>query len=329
MVRRHGFNTTSFQTLEPGYRYFFPSEDAAVAYVDTGAAWVAAGAPLAAPEALGPSVARFIDAAAAAGRRAGFFAVEQRLLQAAGAELEALQIGEQPVWGPADWPQTLGHHRSLREQLRRARAKGVRVRQLTPTELGPGPLREAISALAQRWLDSRALAPLGFLVHLELFAHPEERRCFVAERGGQLVGFAGLIPVPARRGWFLEDLLRDPAAPSGTSELLVDAAMREAACAGSPWFTLGLAPLSGEVSAPLGLVRRTGGLLYDFRGLRAFKAKLRPSTWTPIYLGFPRGQGSLRSLYDGLVAFTGGGLLRFGLRSLARLGPGADGPRLS
>ena len=47
LVRRYGWNATSFQVLEPGYRYFFHGPDAAVAYVDTGRAWVAAGAPAA------------------------------------------------------------------------------------------------------------------------------------------------------------------------------------------------------------------------------------------------------------------------------------------
>lgn len=319
LVRRFGWNATAFQTLEPGYHYYFPSADACVAYVDTGRAWVAAGAPIAAPEALLPSVRCFIEAAETAGRRAGFFAVEERLLLAADAALSAVQIGEQPVWRPADWAETLRKHRSLREQLRRARAKGVVVRQLHPAELGAGPIRAAVEALSRRWLDSRALAPLDFLVRLELFDHAEERQSFVALRGQQILGFAGLVPVPARHGWFLEDLIRDPAAPSGTSELLVDAAMQAAARAGAPWFTLGLAPLSGAVPAPLRVARSTGGVLYDFQGLRAFKAKLRPRAWTPIYLGFPRQQGPVRSLLDGLAAFTGGGFVRFGLRSLARL----------
>ena len=46
LVERHGWNATAFQTVEPGYSYFFHDDDACVAYVDTGSAWVAAGAPL-------------------------------------------------------------------------------------------------------------------------------------------------------------------------------------------------------------------------------------------------------------------------------------------
>ena len=46
LLRAFGFNATSFQILEPGYRYFFDG-DACVAYCETGGAWVAAGAPIA------------------------------------------------------------------------------------------------------------------------------------------------------------------------------------------------------------------------------------------------------------------------------------------
>ncbi|MET0594435.1 MAG: phosphatidylglycerol lysyltransferase domain-containing protein [Polyangiaceae bacterium] len=141
---------------------------------------------------------------------------------------------------------------------------------------------------------------------------------FVALRDGDLVGVACLVPVPGRGGWFIEHLLRDPKAPNGTVELLVDAVMRWAAEAGSSWLTLGLAPLAGDVAGPLGFARRHLRPLYDFEGLRRFKAKLRPSDWMPIYLAFPRSQGPVASTFDALTAFATGGMLRFGLRFVTR-----------
>ena len=66
---------------------------------------------------------------------------------------------------------------------------------------------------------------MAFLVQLEPFGFAEQRRTFIAEQDGRVIGFAGLIPVPARGGWFLEHLVRDPEAPNGTSELLVHAVM--------------------------------------------------------------------------------------------------------
>jgi len=41
VLKRFGWNATSFQVLEPGFQYWFDGEDACVAYVDTGRAWVA------------------------------------------------------------------------------------------------------------------------------------------------------------------------------------------------------------------------------------------------------------------------------------------------
>src|SRR5262245_56652503 len=74
LLRAFGWNATSFQMLEPGLRYWFASSSAAragcVAYVDTGRAWVAAGAPLAADPALGAVARGFVQAAHAAGRQA-------------------------------------------------------------------------------------------------------------------------------------------------------------------------------------------------------------------------------------------------------------------
>ncbi|HEU4752479.1 MAG TPA: DUF2156 domain-containing protein, partial [Armatimonadota bacterium] len=259
---------------------------------------------------------RFIETAAAAGKRACFFAVEGRLVSAA--SLGAYRVGEQPVWNPASWEQVLRTGRSLREQLRRARAKGVTVRPLAPEEVLPGSrVRRAVEGLIGRWLEAHSLAPMEFLVQVSPFEFGEERRLFVAEREGRIAGFLAMVPVYARGGWLLEDLLREPDAPNGTAELLVDHAMRAAAAEGSRYATLGLAPLAG-VGGWLGTVRHWSRRLYDFEGLRAFKAKFRPDHWEPVYLAYPRGQNAVLALLDALSAFAPRGLVRFGLETALR-----------
>ena len=326
LVRRHGWNATSFQVLEPGYRYFFPDDDACVAYVDTGRAWVAAGAPLAEDDRLGAVAMAFVKAARAARRRACFFATEQKF--AAHVPLTCLLVGEQPVWDPRQWERTLKEASSLREQIRRARAKGVEVRALEASvaiseeSAGAAAVDEAatadVVALIDRWSRTRELAPLSFLARVEPLALLPEQRLFVAERDGALVGLLSVVPVWGRGGWFFQNLVRSPEAPNGTSEALVDAAMRAAAAEGRTFVTLGLAPLAGQVPPPLRLARRAGRALYDFEGLRAFKAKLRPGRWDPVYLSFPADSGPVRAVVDVLAAFARGGLWRFGLRTLAR-----------
>lgn len=322
LLQRHGWNSTSFQILEPGFRYWFVSDSAGrdvavIGYVDTGRAWVAAGAPVGPVERYAELTARFVAEARTAGRRVACFATESRFHDTV--DWQSLRVGDQPIWAPDDWASVLKQSRSLREQLRRATAKGVVVRVIDPSELAPGqPVRTALDGLIARWLASRIIAPMGFLVQVDPFTFPAERRYFVAEQAGAVVGFLCVIPIYARRGWFFEDFLRDPSAPNGTVELLVDAGMRAAAAEAMPYVTLGLVPLSGEISPWLRAARRWGSTLYDFDGLRAFKAKLKPRAWDPIYLAYPPSSSGFVAMFDTLTAFARGGLLRFGFETLLR-----------
>jgi phosphatidylglycerol lysyltransferase len=326
-VQRHGWNATSFQILEPGFRYWLDDAERGaparglVAYVDTGRAWVAAGAPVVPADAIAEVSARFIDAARAAGRRAVFFAVEERFLRAT--SLRSMRVGHQPVWDPTGWERTLRGTKKLREQIRRARAKGVRARRLDAAAIEDrsGPTRVAIEALLNRWVASRPMAPMGFLVELQPFLFPEKRRYFVAEHEGRLLGFLAVVPVYERRGWFCEDLIRDPCAPNGTTELLVHEAMVFLGAEGSHYLTLGLSPLAGSVGPVLRAVRSLVSPLYNFTGLHAFKAKLRPARWDSISLAYPAEQSGSLAMLDTLRAFSREGLLRFGVQTLFRVPP--------
>ena len=317
LIKQHGWNSTSFQILEPGFRYWVDGDDACVGYVDTGAAWVVAGAPIAPAERLADVAARFTAAAAAQGRRVCCFGTEARFQEVV--QWSALRIGDQPVWAPAEWDAVVKESKSLREQLRRSRAKGVTIRALEVGELTAGhPVRAQLDALIARWMATKEIAPMGFVVQLDPFSFPEEKRYFVAVRDDAIVGFLAVIPIYARSGWFFEDLLRDPSAPNGTTELMIDAAMRAAAAANVEHVTLGLAPLAGEVSPWLRFARRWGRALYDFEGLHAFKSKLKPRAWDPIYLSYPRKRSGIMAVVDTLTAFARGGLLRFGIQTLLR-----------
>jgi phosphatidylglycerol lysyltransferase len=318
LVRAHGWSSTSFQVLEPGFQYFFQGEDAAVAYVETKRAWIAAGPPLCEEARLAEVSQAFVAAARATGRRACFFPTEERFTSQV--PLASLPIGEEAGWDPAAWPETVRRSRSLREQLRRARAKGVRVRAVPSDELAApdSPTRLAARELVERWLAARELAPMGFLVQIQPLVLLPEHRLFVAERDGKLVALLSGAPIFARQGWLLQNLIRSPDTPNGTIELLVDHAMRTAILEAPRLVTLGLAPLSGQVPRALRVVRSVAGSLYDFEGLRAFKAKLRPERWSPLYLSYPAEVGAVRAIADVLGAFARGGLFRFGLRTLLR-----------
>jgi len=285
--------------------------------VDTGAAWVSGGEPIAAPERVLEVAQRFFASAHSAGRRTCFFATEGRLAELPGTR--RLLLGEQPVWDPAAWPAALATARSLRAQLRRATSHGVTVRAVPAEEVAEGtPLRASLDRLVVRWRASRALATMGFLVQVEPFRELTDRLLFVAERNGEPVALLSMAPVFARSGWLFEDLLRDPSSPNGTTELLVDVGMRAVAARGSRWATLGLAPLAGPVAPWLALVRRWARPFFNFTGLAQFKAKLRPALWAPIWMVHPERTPTWRALLDALTAFAGGSLVRYGWCTLLR-----------
>lgn len=314
ILKRHGWNATSFQVLEDDFAYWFGDDDSAVAYFDTGRAWVVAGSPIAAPERLGEVTAQFLRVAQERGRRVAFFAVEPRFLDAT--NMPSVRIGEQPSWDPRAWGDAHRGHRSFKEQLRRARARGVAVERVDPA-IAAGPLRPDLEALIARWLGSRVMPPMRFLVALDPFPLAEERRYYVARSEEKVAGMLVAVPVYDRGGWFFEDILRDPRSPNGTAETLIDAAMRDVAEDGCTYVTLGLAPLAGNARW-LQFARKTMRGFYDFEGLHTFKAKLRPDSWLPISLAWPPERSAAGATYDALDAFAGGRLPQFVVRSIFR-----------
>jgi phosphatidylglycerol lysyltransferase len=337
-LKAWGHHPTSFQILEAGNLYWFdpevPAPGAVVAYRQVGRYRVAAGVPIAPPEATGSVAARFIQEGSAAGLETLFFSADQAFVDAVSAidgapPLDSVTIGEQPEWNPAHYTTEGPERASLRAQLHRARNKGVRVRAVSDDEVAhtPGRVRAEIESVLQRWMASRRMSAMAFLVDLQPFHQASERRYYIAEHEGRAVGFLSAIPVYQRRGWFFEDVLRVPEAPNGTVELLIDAAMRDAATRGDRFVTLGLSPLS-EVDISPGPHRRLRrGLrwcherldgLYSFQGVRDFKARFKPDRWhEQLLVSSPKPLG-LGAIHAVLRAFADGGLFAFGLDTVRR-----------
>ena len=91
--------------------------------------------------------------------------------------------------------------------------------------------------------------------------------------------------------------------------------------------TLGCSPLSrhgtasaagGRIGRSLALMRRIGRWCYEFDGVDAFKAKFRPATWEPLYLGTMSRRLRLGDLLAVGRAEAGGAVLPFMLRALLR-----------
>ncbi len=336
ILQRHGQHATSFQVMETGYEYWIAEiegEHVAVAYVLCSSYRVVAGPPIAPLSSLAVTTKAFLQDCELSGHRALFVSVEDSFVQALHeAEIgmfDVLPIGEQPEWNPVLYETDTRKHRTLRSQVRRAQRKGVAIHVVTPEEIlaDHGPLASEISWVVEQWKAARTISPMQFMVDLQPFHLPSQRRYFIAEQDRRAVGVLIAIPVYERGGWFFEDILRVPGAPNGTVELLIDTAFRTIKEEGSLYATLGLSPLSHVEEEPQShpwlhrvfrfSYRHLGGL-YQFAGLRSFKQRFVPDQWTMQYIVAVGHRLSVRDLHIVLRALLGDGLFAFGWDSARR-----------
>jgi phosphatidylglycerol lysyltransferase len=328
-VLRYGWNATAYQILNPGISHWFAERgDAVIGYVPSGHVLVVAGAPVCSLESLARVAREFEDFARSAGRKVCYFGAGERLesIYRSDGEHSIVGLGAQPSWAPVGWPAIVTGKASLRAQLNRARNKGVSVSRWTSDRASDAPeLRERLA----EWLATRRLPTLHFLVEPETLDRLADRRVFVAEREGRVVGFLVASPVPARQGWLIEQIIRGNGAANGTAELLIDSAMRALAAGGARYVTLGLAPLSRHSSydrlpnplwlrATLRWTRAHGRRFYNFEGLDAFKSKFEPQRWEEITAISYGERFPAASLYAIVEAFGGRSPIAFVARALAK-----------
>jgi phosphatidylglycerol lysyltransferase len=223
----------------------------------------------------------------------------------------------------------------LRAQFHRAINKGVAVHELPPEQATTSAELKHVLA---RWLEGRGLPPLHFLVEPATLERLDDRRIFVATRQSkeadsksEVVAFAVLSPIPARKGWLVEQFPRSPSAPNGTIELLLREAVRTVAADEARFLTLGLAPLAKRdainftdepawLRATLTLLRAHGRRFYNFEGLEKFKSKFQPQTWKPVYAIQNSPRFSPHALYAIAGAFASRAPLRLVASALFRAG---------
>ncbi len=314
IILRHGSNATAWQILNPGLsRWTAGNDDGLVGYVDRGGTLVAAGDPVGPPENLRLLGEEFEQSEGA--RRVCWFSASEEFAREYRDDPghSTILIGAQPVWHPRNWGEKLQEHPSLRAQLRRAANKGVVVHEWGMKRAAADPDLESCLAA---WVNARPFPPLHFLVEPRTLERPEGRRIFVASQEDTPIGYTLLSPIPQRNGWLVEQFVRLPTAPNGTSELMVSHAIETIAAEGFDLVTLGLAPLSHHCGTPggedrrlrflLGWLRLHGHRFYNFQGLDFFKTKFHPDRWEPIFAIANEPRFSLRTLYAIGSAFSDG-----------------------
>jgi pimeloyl-ACP methyl ester carboxylesterase len=293
----HGYNAHSLVAIASGVRLWScPETEGAISYNEFGRVWLAPGEPLASAGNQAALTDRFLRAASAKGRTVGFLPVSERFAKHSHQlGLRAVKIGSAPYFDLATWSPRGDRAKKVRAGINHAFRTGVRVTKVV--HIDEKLIRET-DHLCKSWLTTRrSPAKLGWLFTVDLFQHSERKKYFTArDATGRLVGFLAASPIPARQGWYLEDVLRLPDAPKGTADLLVVEALKSLKRDGAKLATLGVAPMAMEgtigslvqcspsLSQVTRFVATVFSIFYNFDGVRRFKAKFAPSWWESEYV---------------------------------------------
>lgn len=338
LILECGWNSTCYQILNEGIEHWWSVDrQALVGYVVAGKMAIVAGAPVCCLEDLPRAIREWEAYAAGRGWEICYFGAEARLQDHLRMSPDYTQVvlGSQPEWRPTEFVKRIVGNASLRAQLNRSRNKAVRVSEWTRERAENNP---RLAAVLSEWLAYRGLPTLHFLVEPETLGDLRDRRIFVAEKEGKVLGFVTLCPVPAREGWLTEQFVRSRRAPNGTVELMLYEAASAVEAANSKFLTMGIVPLvrigiEGDFEEPawLRLIRRWAQAhyirFYNFRGLSEFKAKFLPEVWAPVVvivkarrfgLGHLRAIGRAFAQTSPEIAFIKGVLkaIRFELRGV-------------
>ncbi|MEO6724331.1 MAG: DUF2156 domain-containing protein [Blastocatellia bacterium] len=354
IVRRYGYEHQSFLSLYGGMKVWYaPNDgavDAAVIYRCVGRVAIVAASPLAPRQHWAEATSLFLKHCEEQKLDCLMLPIGSEFAQVARqCGMALLRIGESgyfqlPAWRPAG-----DRAKKVRAGVNQARKAGVYIERYDPVRDQCELKRREIEELCQRWIDTREVDALGWLLELDPFSFGENKRYFLARKAdGQLVGLLACSPIYARRGWYLEDLIRDQKAERGVSELLVVEALNQLAAEGAELATLATSPLAGlkpvknnvagndpaagnnaagnsaesgfkHLSRLLNLIYEHLDTFYHFKALHRFKAKFAPSFIDPEYLAFYPPRIRLRMIFALIGAFDPAGFTGVLASKLRRL----------
>jgi lysylphosphatidylglycerol synthetase-like protein (DUF2156 family) len=200
-----------------------------------------------------------------------------------------LKIGEQPCFDLVTWRMPRGDPgKHLRWCLNVARRDGVEVR-----EFSAGDDADVLAAL-DAWESGLRRPPASSFLRASPLERLDDKRLFLAWRGGRVDALVACWSVAAVRGWLLEDLIRRPDAATGATEAAVVHALATLAADGAACAWLDVAPLRGfesQLDRRARILLRTFGPLvsffdsrYHFHAPTTYLGKFQPTSWTPRYV---------------------------------------------
>lgn len=298
LLSTYGYNSTSYLALESDKRHFFHAQTSAVtAYATFNRVAIAAGEPICAHAELPVALHEYIDFAHQNRWQPLFFEVTEPAvphLHELGFHL--LKLGEEPFFDLEKFTLKGNKMANVRSSGNTARNRGVTVREYLPLSRESTSINPQLEAISQQWLEGRGVGELSFTLGSLSLDHPRDRRYFIAEHEGQVIGFLTYTPVYARDGVYLDLMRRVSKTPPGTMDLLLTESFRLLKESGVRWATMGMSPLanvqnstveqSDRLAWLLNQLYQHGQAVYNFKHLHDFKQKFQPHHWESKYLAY-------------------------------------------
>lgn len=319
ILKRYGYEHQSFLSLYGEMQVWWAEQpEAAVVFRRVGKVLIVVAAPLAARENWLSVTRSFLEYCRRNNLDCLMLPVgEEFAAVARQCGMRLLCVGESGYFKLPEWKPAGDRAKKIRAGVNQARNAGITVERYDPDSDSHPETRTEIESLCHIWLGTREIDALGWLLELSPFKLSEHKRYFLArEASGALCGFLACSPIYARKGWYLEDLIRHPEADRGVSELLVVEALKHLSAEGAQVATLATSPLAGVepeddfkiVARVLKLIYRHMDIFYHFHSLHRFKSKFAPSFVEKEYLAVYPPRFRFRPVLALVKAFEPNGL---------------------
>jgi lysylphosphatidylglycerol synthetase-like protein (DUF2156 family) len=242
-LRSYGHNSFSGCLLYEGINYYRLQRcEGFVGYVKSDRIFVSFGEPVCAPENYRLAAEEFINHAQTVRASVVFALVGGGFVKATeGISWSKAVVGDDMIFDLPRYKPSGDHAKKVRSARNQAVKRGARVLEYRRSSGRDSALEAQIEGVCQRWLKSLPKYQLR-LLSLDLFKMADLKRYFYVEFSGKLVAVLTCLPIFARNGFLFEDLIRDPDAPNGATELLILEAIRILRDEGVQIATMGLSP---------------------------------------------------------------------------------------
>jgi phosphatidylglycerol lysyltransferase len=283
---------------------FSPSRRAFLMYAKRGRSWVALHDPIGPREEWPGLIVRFVALAHAHGGRAAFYQVRPEALPLyLEAGLTLMKLGEEACIALSGFSLEGKQRTRLRYALKRGERDGLTAAVHGPEEIPA--LLPTLRAVSDAWLGGRQAREKGFSVAAFDPYYLATQSVILVRQHGRAVAFATFMTTDLNTEATVGVMRHLADASPCTMEYLFTKLALHLKQVGFSRLSLGMAPLSGLTPTPLAgvwhrighLLWRSGGRLYNFRGLRSFKSKFDPE-WQPRYLAASGLVGPFLALAD-------------------------------